>query len=819
MIVSPMHSPIPTDHPPAADEVQIEVDPRESILFLGSGFSRTATNILGTNIPTSRELHRSFADKLDVQPDDYDLKILADEIASQGNIDLYQLLYNTFTVRDIHEDQDAILRLPWNRIYTTNYDDAAEFACHRYGKTIHSFNHDEKKPQRLPSGSIIHLHGVIRKTTPENILDQLVLNEKSYVRQHFEVSPWYGDFIRDLRFCDACYFIGYNLSDYHISALLMKTPGVRAKTYFVTQQPVASLFVSRVSNYGVVLPLDTNAFAELCRTSSTPSIVTSPHATKGFQYLDPIKDRRTLSPPTANEILNLVTYGTFNQQRCFDCLPRSDYVVARSELAMNACERLKDTKCLLIHSRIGNGKSIFVHILAHILTQQGYRCFLARDNAPLLQRDVTILKTFRNLVIFFDSYNQAIDFIDQLTEVADDTRFVVSVRTSVQEVRLHEIQSRLPTPLDRVDLNRMTKRDADSFLELLVRAGAGTSNLRTIVARSKDFRDVVVGVYRNRLIQEKIERELSPLFSDRKAKLVFVVTHLLKWSGQEIDIAFVRSVTRCDAYAEVTKFRELAGDVFSLDSDEILVRSSVFAEYILQHVFTTSDIIDCIYSILVEAVKRKYERRYQAVLSSLMRVSEIIQVLQHDSNRIGAVRDLFERLRLDEALNEEPLFWLQYSILMSHDNDLRAAEGFIRTAYLRAESSPGFRTFQIDTYALRLFLSIEQKGEPTVRVARFDEIVDKMERIRLMIGEEGIRSHAIQVLKHVAPFVSTRIAAFSTGEKIALVQHCNLLIQELDLLSRDEQDRKEVRASRMSLLSGIQTILEFDAKLQGQTTR
>ena len=173
---------------------------------------------------------------------------------------------------------------------------------------------------------------------------------------------------------------------------------------------------------------------------------------------------------------------------------------------------------------------------------------------------------------------------------------------------------------------------------------------------------------------------------------------------------------------------------------------------------------------------------------------------------------LFERLRLDEAINKEPLFWLQYSILMAYNDDLRTAEGFIRTAYMHAEASPGFRTFQIDTYALRLFLSIEQRGEPTVRVDRFDEIIEKMERIRLMIGEEGTRSHAIEVLKNVAPFVSARISGFSKGEKIALVQHLNLLIRELNRLSPDEEDGSRVRDARVSLSVGIQTILKFDAR-------
>ena len=183
----------------------------------------------------------------------------------------------------------------------------AEFANHRQGKAVHSFNHDEQKPKKLQAGSIIHLHGVIRKTTPDNILDQLVLGEASYVRQYFDTSPWYADFIRDLQFCGACYFIGYNLSDYHISALLMQSANTRKKTFFVTKQPIDSMFLSRVNDYGSVLRLDTSGFADFCRSATPPLVETSPQATKGFQYLEPIKDRLTIAPPTANEILNLVT--------------------------------------------------------------------------------------------------------------------------------------------------------------------------------------------------------------------------------------------------------------------------------------------------------------------------------------------------------------------------------------------------------------------------------------------------------------------------------------------------------------------------------
>jgi len=223
-----------------------QIDVGGSVLFLGSGFSQGAINIAKKKLVTGRGLKTEFAQLLGVHPDTYDLKTLADEVASRANLNLYQLLYNLFTVKELQRHQTEILRLQWMRIYTTNYDDAAEYGQYKNHVRAPSYSYDDVKPRKLARNSIIHLHGVIRKTTENNVLQQLILNESSYVRQHFEKSVWYDEFDRDLRFCSACFFLGYSLSDYHITALLMQNPQVRAKTYFVTSDSPAPIFANRV---------------------------------------------------------------------------------------------------------------------------------------------------------------------------------------------------------------------------------------------------------------------------------------------------------------------------------------------------------------------------------------------------------------------------------------------------------------------------------------------------------------------------------------------------------------------------------------------
>jgi len=789
-----------------------EIDVSGSVLFLGSGFSQGAKNIRDKNLPTGHGLRDEFARLLSIDPNNYELKTLAHEVASRQDINLYQTLYEIFTVKELQKYQSDILRLPWRRIYTTNYDDAVEFAYLQNSNKAPSFNYDDEKPRKLPNGSVIHLHGVIRSTTEENVLDQLVLNENAYIRQHFENSPWYDDFERDLRFCSACFFVGYSLADYHITALLMQNPAVCEKTYFVTRKTYDQIFANRVEPYGTILPIEVEGFAELCQKLPKPEPIIDPHALKAFRYFDPFKDKKTLSPPTAVEVLNLVTYGTFNYQRCLSTLPKAEYVVPRQKLAEDAVTKLKEARCLLVHSRIGNGKSIFLHILTHKLSEQGYHCFWCRPNPLALQQDLELLQKFKKPAIFFDSYNTAIDIIEHFTGLLPEAKFIVAIRTGVQDVRLHEIQSRLPTPLQRVNLNGIQKEDTDDFKNLLDQSGVRAPDLEQVIDKCKDFREVVLALYDNKQIKKKIKSELAPLLEDQNFRKVFVVSHLLKWVGQDVDAAFLRSVTHKDAYAEIAKFREIAGDVFRLDDDNVQVRSAMFSEYLIQNHLTTLDIIECVYPIIIEAVKRKSERRYQAILSSLMRFSVLKRALSNDPDHLSSLVSLFDRLRRDIDVNQEPLFWLQYSILMTAADDLPAAEGFIRTAYERAAASPGFQTFQLDTYALKLLLLVEQRAEGANKNERFEEIIKNMERVRSMIGDESRRFHAVQVFEGIEPFVAARVSAFSTTEMNALVYHLALLIENLDQLSPDDRAQTGSDQVRASVIRAKERILAHSAK-------
>jgi len=131
-----------------------EVEPSNSILFLGSGFSLGAKNIAGGNPPNGTGLRRHFIRELGLPLDtSYDLQVLTEEFASDDSQKLRDELYRIFRITSLDCAQAAILDEPWRRIYTTNYDDSIEI--HRLGKKLprNDFDVSQAVPNKLPHGA------------------------------------------------------------------------------------------------------------------------------------------------------------------------------------------------------------------------------------------------------------------------------------------------------------------------------------------------------------------------------------------------------------------------------------------------------------------------------------------------------------------------------------------------------------------------------------------------------------------------------------------------------------------------------------------
>lgn len=370
-------------------------DPSSSVLFLGSGFSVEATNIVGDNPPVGDGLRKKFLELLELDESEAsDLKDLA-EYAFQNGSDVLKLLRDQFIITNVSDSQAAILVQPWRRIYTTNYDDVAEYFHKKIGTLPKPkvYSNEDPKPRQVRSGSIIHIHGYIHRMTPDNVMRQAVLAHRSYAEQAATTSPWWQQFERDIRSAENIFFIGYSLADFETASYLTKSDDLVSKTHFILRANQSPIVRTRIERYGNLHEIAVDGFAEECSKAVVGKRPEHANMLMSMRYFDVFPDDKTQSSPTPVEIENLFTYGNFNLRRLLATFPRAEYVLPRRALVEAGFNHLSANKTLVIHSKTGNGKSIFRDCLCIKLSEAGYSCFECKDDVTIPGQEIEFLKT------------------------------------------------------------------------------------------------------------------------------------------------------------------------------------------------------------------------------------------------------------------------------------------------------------------------------------------------------------------------------------------------------------------------------------------
>ena len=781
-----------------------ELDPESSILFLGSGFSLGAANIANGSPPNGRRLRRHFIEQLSLPADtDYDLQVISEEFAEDDPRKLRDELYRIFRLTELTAGQTSVLSEPWRRIYSTNYDDAVEL--HRLNKKAlpNAFDVSQPVPNKLPHGAVVHLHGSIRMITPENVMESLVLGESSYVNQYVVGSPWYDQFQRDLAFASALYIVGYSLADYHIAGLLMANPKLAERTVFIQGPEPDQTFVRRTARYGRTMFIGTDGFAEaLARAprSAAPAL----DSLRSFRSLAPTRDKKSSARPTATEVFDLLVYGDFDASRLARSQPGEGYAIARADAVDAAADAVEAKAALVVDGRLGNGKSIFLHLLAFELSSRGWTCLLLRPGHPDLHREVAALAGIERVVVFIDQYSAAQDSVRGLREALPKAKLVVEVRTGTFEVRFHELVQVLPKPFDRVSLNTLSRTERVAFSRLceLVGLRPPAEDHRT------DLRDLLLDLFENKEIRDRISTALEPLFAKRATRRILTMAMLIATHQGSVSAAFVRSVAGEDPFAALKRLEELSNEIFETSADGFKARSAVFSSFVIATFIDPDEIADTVVEVTLAAARRRSERPYRVLMSNMMAYSSLRKTLRGKGDPDAIIVSVYERLRYDERVNGEPLFWLQYAIAMAEVPRLDAADEYIATAYRKAEALPGFRTYQIDTQAFRIALLRATEQKVGQAIFNIDAILSGIERIDTMLGDGSHRSYAVKILDYVQPFVAARRADLAAGERTALQFWLLKVSKSLALLPNDFKVTSCSEAVRKRLEVAIGSFVE-----------
>lgn len=247
-----------------------------AILFVGAGFSKGAVNFKpGNDIPTSKELARLIGkigdfnseDDLQYAADFFINKYVKDDVAMDN---LINELKKTFYIKESKKEHQSVVKVPWRRIYTTNYDNLIEESGRAVGKIIESKDIDDAINGQINTSYCVHINGFIANLDKKELNNKFKLSKSSYLSSSnsFIESNWNYIFKRDLELSSAVIFIGYSLYDIDIEKILFENLEYKKKIFFIedilkqNEEPNARRdFI--FSKYGSLIRLGVKGFADL----------------------------------------------------------------------------------------------------------------------------------------------------------------------------------------------------------------------------------------------------------------------------------------------------------------------------------------------------------------------------------------------------------------------------------------------------------------------------------------------------------------------------------------------------------------------------
>lgn len=234
----------------------------KAILFAGAGCSFDCVNYENEVLPTVNPLLSVFNQKLGKEISRID--IAASMLLDRSKEEYLNLLNDTFFVRSVPEDLVDLMQFEWDRVYTTNYDNALEVACARAGKKARPLvPTDDSKNQPKENLQIVHLHGYIERFTTDNVQRDCILDYNSNVANEVYDGPWADRLRLDISNADVVVFVGYSLYDPEIAKLIRAAEYTKEKVFFINGANASEELRYMQGNYGASKDIERDGLARI----------------------------------------------------------------------------------------------------------------------------------------------------------------------------------------------------------------------------------------------------------------------------------------------------------------------------------------------------------------------------------------------------------------------------------------------------------------------------------------------------------------------------------------------------------------------------
>lgn len=811
---------------------------RNGILFLGSGFSYGGQNSNGELLKIGKDLSHEICRQIGIKETD-DLTIsseryLSDPTCNKSLKEFIAFLSDEVRCTEVTEAQKVIASVPWQRIYTTNYDNAFEVASKCNGNIRISITIGNKRyvvGQNLDE-AIIHINGSVLNLDENTFYDEFKITDSSYTRSGLLDSSWKELFDADLKRAGVIIFIGYSLQYDQELVRHIANLGIKDKCVFVDIDTISDDNEFKIQQYGTLYKIGTEGLAE--QISAVRNVYVpreeKPHL-EGFFRRE--KDQYyTEYQYTSADMIDLYVNGKLQIRY----INQFGYCIHRNEKIIEVKELLQTNKIIVVESKLGNGKSVFLECLANRLVDE-YDVYFV-DNLDNMNEDLNYIFRCcdREVLLLIDDYGNYLPLLKNLGQSnVDNVKIVMTCRSSINGNLYYDLYEKYGFAEDEIGLisiDTLTDHDLTDLVKIL--------NHNRVWGKYDTFNFS----QKKKLLKKKYHAQVSNLFylllnsSEIKSQIEKILAEIKSKQGL-FDFVLAQTINNiCNlrfSYHDILEFTGLSDtlirsylakkssvkDVIIEGNQMFILNSSIYSQYLVKEANMHKDMLEMLARIFKKCsqnddVTGKYflQRRNMVSRSNIL-------LLVRDESRKGeidekAILTYFDKIKNLPTATNNPFFWLQYGITAINLNMFALASTNFENAYANADQIEDFDTFQIDTHKARLLLCFEMNKNSTNKEEAMDvfsrahELLyrckDRGERLRYVLRQvEWYKQYfdyykSIFDAENIAEYLKTAIGMLGKFE------------QYFKLIPKGKIAREVEKAynSFFKLFEGTEYILQFE---------
>lgn len=515
-----------------------------------------------------------------------------------------------------------------------------------------------------------------------------------------------------------------------IQRILFSHKNIKDKTIFIDKnvqsKNISPIEKERKNLIGSVYEIGTLGFVdEIKKISSSYVPIVNDFNFVSFEEINN-KFNNNYQSLDETSIWNLLINGEINPLLINLNKSNNEYVISRevTEEIKNDLIIKEDFRIGIIHSNLGNGKTIVATNLSYLLSDR-YDVYMFKEYSENIDLEIDKIRNKENSVVVIENYQNHLDLIERIIKQTNkNCKLILTSRTFINNstyYKLNEFKNKSDLIIE-YNINNLKTKEIQNLAKYIRQRkfdktfNLSLKNIELIISKNchKRISEVLLYLLESKNIRNKIDEIVNPLMKNKMKKDILLA--LVISNTCSLDLEFDDLVVLLDLHTELNLIIRDPdiNEFLDIHNGKIKLKSSVLSKYIMSTREMNKDVIEVMKKIILNADKLIETNKKSNIRKLLISNSNIREIITETPRENVAevnkyILKYFEDLTEVKEFKENIFFWLQYAMACIDARELDRAENYFKNSYNLTYE--GFNTFQIDTQYGRFFLEYGlQKG-------------------------------------------------------------------------------------------------------------